>query len=183
MGISTNPLRAPFFFSCQGTRVRWGITSNRITDEVQLARVDATFPTFPALILPLSFAVVAFILSLSFKTREKKDVMCGQNGQYGFSSMFKGRSLEGYGKTQNSGLFFLLCFLAFSFWFLFLFFSVWANYFGTSTRASEPLCAGALPGESGAFLIPACFMCKLDVACTLIFDDLTRPLPPRNFFF
>lgn len=103
------------FFSCQGARVRWGITSNRITDEVQLARVDATFPTFPALILPLSFAVVAFILSLSFKTREKKDVMCGRNGQYGFSSMFKGRSLEGYGKTQNSGLFFSFAFLLFLF--------------------------------------------------------------------
>lgn len=58
--------------------------------------------------------------------------MCGQNGQYGFSSMFKGRSLEGYGKTQNSGLFFSFAFLVFFFvyfsislFFFFFFFDKW----------------------------------------------------------
>lgn len=147
--------------------------------------MDATFPLFPTLFLPLSFAVVAFISFLSFKTREKKDVMCGQNGQYGFSSMFKGRSLEGYGKTQNSGLFFSFAFLVFFFVYfsISLFFFGLGKLFGTSTPASETLGVGALPGESGAFLIPACFMCKLDVACTLIFDDLTRPLLSCDFFF
>ncbi|KAL6794759.1 hypothetical protein GGI42DRAFT_135189 [Trichoderma sp. SZMC 28013] len=80
---------------------------NRLTDEVQLARLDATFLIFPALLPPLSFAFVAFISFLSFKTREeKKDVMCGQNGQYGFSSMFKGRSLEGKGENTKFWAFF-----------------------------------------------------------------------------